>query len=148
MKNDKRGESMGITIYAKGVDRSFDCGYIGFAHLRNRICEVYDKDLYNVYSDMKMCALYTSEWTAKINAICNLKQFPDEDKDILDFFFESDCEGKISYKTCKKIYDLIKDIDFGGRIFTYAACSDGKDYEHLKEFLNECYRKRVSMRWG
>lgn len=148
MKNDKSGESMGITIYAKGVDRSFDCGYIGFAHLRNRICEVYDKDLYNVYSDMKMCALYTSEWTAKINAICNLKQFPDEDKDILDFFFESDCEGKISYKTCKKIYDLIKDIDFGGRIFTYAACSDGKDYEHLKEFLNECYQKRVSMRWG
>ena len=143
----RSGESMGVTIYANGVDRSFDCGYIGFAHLRNRICEVYDKDLYNVYSDMKMCALYTSEWTEKINEICNLKHFPDEDEDILDFFFASDCAGKISYKTCGKIYYLIKDVDFGERIFTYAAHSDGKDYERLKEFLHECYRKRACMRW-
>lgn len=85
---------------------------------------------------------YSDKTTLKI------KQFPDEDEDILNFLFASDCEGKISYKTCKKIYDLIKDVDFGGRTFTYMAYSDGKDYERFKEFLRECYRKRTCMRWS
>ena len=53
---------MGVTIYANGVNRSFDCGYIGFAHLRDRIVEVYDKDLYNIYSDRIMCLSRPSEW--------------------------------------------------------------------------------------
>lgn len=100
-----------------------------------------------VYSDMTLAALHEKEWVEKINAICKIKQFPDEDEDILDFLFMSDCEGKISAKTCKKIYDLIKDVDFGGRIFTYTAHSDHKDYEHLKEFLLECSKKRACMRW-
>ena len=30
----------------------------------------------------------------------------------------------------------------GKKIFTYAAYSDGKDYENLKAFLKECYQKR------
>lgn len=139
---------MGVTIYAKGVERSFGCGYIGFEHLRSRICEVYDKDFCNVYSDMTLAVMHKKEWVTKINAILEIKQFPDEDEDILNFLFASDCEGKISYKTCKKIYDLIKDVDFGGRTFTYMAYSDGKDYENFKEFLRECYRKRTCMRWS
>lgn len=139
---------MGVTIYANGVNRSFDCGYIGFAHLRDRIVEVYDKDLYNIYSDRIMCLSRPSGWEAAINAVIATKQFPDEDEDILDFFFASDCEGHISHRTCKKIYDLIKDVDFDGKTFTYATRSDGRDYEHFKEFLCECYRKRTCMRWS
>ena len=71
----------------------------------------------------------------------------DEDKDIFDFLFASDCDGKCSYKTAKKIYDLIKDVDFGGKIFTYTAYSDGKDYENFKEFLKECYQKHRTIIW-
>lgn len=43
--------------------------------------------------------------------------------------------------------DLIKDVDFGGKIFTYAAYSDGKDYENFKEFLKECYQKHRTIIW-
>ena len=75
------------------------------------------------------------------------ERFKDEDKDILDFLFASDCDGKCSYKTAKKIYDLIKDVDFGGKIFTYTAYSDGKDYENFKEFLKECYQKHRTIIW-
>lgn len=68
------------------------------------------------------------------------------EKLLLDFLFASDCGGEISYKTCKKIYDLINNIDFGNEIFTYGAHSDGKDYEYFKEFLLECYSHRRKMR--
>ena len=69
------------------------------------------------------------------------------DEDILDFLYAEDCEGKISYKTCRKIYDLIKDVDFEKKGFRYAAYQNN-DYEELKEFLTECYSKRRNMVWS
>ena len=36
---------------------------------------------------------------------------------VLDFLYASDCGGKIDYKTCKEIYDLIKDVDFENKGF-------------------------------
>lgn len=30
----------------------------------------------------------------------------------------------------------------------YAARSDGRDYEHFKDFLQECYTHRREMRWS
>lgn len=138
---------MGLEIHATSIDRTFQCSYTGFANLRNQIAKAYDEDFYKIYSDTKMCLSYTSEWEKAINNIIAKKQFPDEDEDILDFFFSSDCGGSISHKTCKKIYDLIKDINFAGYIFTYSAYSDGKDYEHFKDFLKTCYSKRCRMKW-
>ena len=138
---------MGLEIHAIGIDRTFQCSYIGFANLRNQIAKAYDEDFYKIYSDIKMCLSHTSEWENAINNVIAKKQFPDEDEDILDFFFSSDCGGSISHKTCKKIHDLIKDIDFAGCVFTYGAYSDGKDYEHFKDFLKTCYSKRNRMRW-
>lgn len=138
---------MGLTIYANGVDRSFDLGYGGFANLRGRIAEAYDKDLSKVYSDSCMCMTYPDKWIGLINSIIRVKKFPDEDQDIFDFLFASDCGGQISHRTCKKIYELIKGIDLGGEIFTYAGRSDGRDYEYFEEFLKTCYSKRAHMRW-
>lgn len=138
---------MGVSIYANGVSRSFDCGYIGFQRLRTVVATAYDYNLGRVYGNATLAIMHPKEYDAEINLILKNEKFKDEDNDILDFLFMSDCEGKISHKTCKKIYDLIKDFEHGGKIFTYAARSDGKDYEHLKEFLKECYSKRAKMRW-
>lgn len=57
----------------------------------------------------------------------------------------SDLKGSISYKTCGKIYYLIKDIDFTTG-FRYAAYMHN-DFEEFKEFLLDCYSKRKKMRW-
>lgn len=143
---------MGITIRANGVSRSFDCSYFGFKHLRDNIAKVFDEDFGLIYSDGLLATWNPDDWEKRLNDILELKsktgEIKDCDNDILDFFFECDCEGKISHKTCKKIYDLIKDVDFGDKIFTYAAYSDGKDYERFKVFLKECYSKRAMMRWS
>lgn len=138
---------MGICLTSRKSDYSFDMGYVGFKNLRNNIASAFDEEFGEAYSDTVACMMHPKEYTERINNILKNERFKNEDVDIVDFLFASDCGGKCGYKTCGKIYKLIKDIDFKGKIFTYAAYSDGKDYEHLKEFLKECYQKRRIMIW-
>lgn len=142
---------MGVDISANGSNREFRCGGGGFYNLRKNIALAYDKELGEHYANM-ISALgvfgNAEEYDNKTNEILAHERFKEEDCDVLDFLYASDCEGSISHKTCKKIYELIKDIDFGNKIFTYAAWSDGKDYEYFKEFLLECYKHRRKMRWS
>ena len=53
----------------------------------------------------------------------------------------------ISHRTCKKIYDLIKDIDFGNRCFRYAIHAHN-DWEEFKDFLMDCYSHHKKMKWS
>ena len=138
---------MGVCLTSRKSDYSFDMGYGGFHNLRKNIAIAWDKELGETYGDMGMCMTHPKEYNERINRIIANDRFKDEDEDILDFLFASDCDGKCGYKTCGKIYNLIKDIDFGKKIFTYAAYSDGNDYEELKLFLKECYQKRRMMIW-
>lgn len=140
---------MGFTLTANKSSFSFDGGMGGFMSLRTNIALAWDKEFGEHYSTLSRC-IYEDDYKRfndRANAILKDERFKDEDTDILDFLFASDCEGSISHKTCKKIYDLIKDIDFGKKIFTYSARSDGKDYEYLKEFLLECYSHRRKAYW-
>lgn len=137
---------MGVSVYANGVSQSFDCGYIGFNHLRDNIALAFDKEFGEVYSDYKEAFAEPKKHAHKLNKILEDKRFEGQD-DLLDFFFASECDGVVKPPTIKKIYNIIKDVDFGKKIFTYAAYSDGKDYEHFKEFLLECIKHRSYMRW-
>lgn len=146
---------MGITITAKNSEYDFSCGYHGFARLRENIAKAWDKEFGDHYKTLKLCCILQNydEFDKKANTILSQERFKEggskeHDEDIVDFLLASDCEGEISYETCKNIYDLIKDIDFGNEIFTYGAYSDGKDYEHFKDFLLDCYKRRVKMRWS
>lgn len=138
---------MGVCLTSRKSDYSFNMGYGGFHNLRKNIAIAWDAELGEAYADMLMAMNHPKEYNERINRIISDDRFKDEDEDILDFLFASDCDGKCGYKTCGKIYNLIKDIDFGKKIFTYGAYSDGKDYEYLKEFLKECYQKRRMMIW-
>ena len=140
---------MGFTIYANNGSRDFDGGMGGFACLRTNIALAFDKEFGEHYSTLRACwkKEQYEAFDKRANEILSHERFKQEDEDIVEFLFASDCGGEISHKTCKKIYDLIKDIDFGGKIFTYIAYSDGKDYEHFKVFLLECYKHRRKLRW-
>ena len=138
---------MGVCLTSRKSAYSFDMGYGGFHNLRTNICRAFDEELAEIYDDTMFMLKDPEGYTAKVNEILKDSRFKDEDEDILDFLFSSDCEGKCGYVTAKKIYNLIKDIDFGKAIFTYAAHSDGNDYEKLKLFLKECYQKRRMIVW-
>lgn len=141
---------MGFTLTATNSKYSFDGGYGSFALLRQNIANAWDKEFGEHYATLRVC-FRESDYDAfdkETERILSQGRFADggeksDDQDIVEFLFASDCAGSISHKTCKKIYDIIKDIDFHGKKFTYIAYSDGKDYEHLKSFLLDCYKRRV-----
>lgn len=144
---------MGVSLYAnsKYVPQTFDMGYGGFFALRSQIANAFDEEFGKQYSQLlkASCSLSGGDeaFNQKTNQILADKRFEGKD-DILDFFFASDCEGAIPYKTCKKLYDIIKDVDFQSG-FQYGNFSNGieKDWKDLKEFFLGCYKAKVSARW-
>jgi len=134
---------MGVSIRSTNGVHSFDCGYGGFFNLRKNIAYCISKEFGSLYEDYvfgNIDIYMINDYIIKFNV-------HDLHENVLKFLFASDCEGKIDYKTCKKIYDLIKDVDFGKKCFRYGAYSHN-DYEEFKEFLLDCYSHRKNMRWS
>ena len=144
---------MGISLYAnsKYVPQKFDMSYGGFFTLRSQIANAFDEEFGKHYSQLlkASCSLSggTEAFNQKTNQILADKRFEGKD-DILDFFFASDCDGTISYQTCKKLYNIIKDVNFQSG-FQYESISNGieKDWKDLKEFFFGSYKAKVSARW-
>ena len=136
---------MGVSIIATHSKYSFDMGAGGFFNLRKNIALALDEEFGHHYETLLDCRVKSDyERHDKIaNRIIAEKMLDD---DVLDFLYQSDIEGSITHKTCKKIYDLIKDVDFGKKGFRYGAYQYN-DYEEFKQFLRECYRFRRKMRW-
>lgn len=140
---------MGVCITANNSKYSFEMGAGGFFNLRKNIALAFDPEFGAHYSSLLHCHTQSEheEFDRKTNAILSDPRFREEDADILDFLFASDCDGKVRYRTCGKIYRLIKDIDFGNKRFQYVTFSNGRDYEEFKDFLHECYSHRWNMYW-
>ncbi len=139
---------MGVTLTAKNPIHTFNMGYGGFLNLRTSIADLFDKEFGEHYRTLQRC-YDQADWKKYCrigDKILSHPRFKDEDYDILDFLHASSSEGKMGYKTCGKIYRLIKDADFEGKIFRYAAYSHN-DYEELKEFLKDCYSHRKNAVW-
>lgn len=139
---------MGVTITATNSTYEFDMGYGGFFNLRKNIALALDKDFGKNYADLITCHMkHDFEVNDKLaEIIINRKELDKDYADVIDFLYASDCSGKISYKTCRKIYNLIKDNRFDRKGFRYAAYMHN-DYSEFKEFLQECVSHRRNMRW-
>lgn len=139
---------MGITLTATNSKYDFDMGYGGFFNLRRNIALALDKEFGENYSLLSKCITpkQFEENDSSANRIIEKKKLSENYSEVLDFLYESDCEGKVNYKTCGKILNLISNIDFGNKCFRYTAYSHN-DYEEFKEFLKDCYRYHKNMRW-
>ena len=73
------------------------------------------------------------EW----NNLCN------DDLDI--FLWHSDCDGKLTPKECKKIYDAMKDlkVEMQGHNYIEMNCYDM--HQLWLNMLKHCYKHRVNM---
>ena len=139
---------MGITITAPNSSYDFDMGYGGFFNLRKNIALALDKEFGENYALLGSCwgKDEYAENDRNAERIINSKHLDEEYSDVLDFLYASDTEGTISYKTCKKILDLIQNVDFGKKGFRYAIYMND-DYGDFKKFLKECYSNKRKMRW-
>lgn len=136
---------MGLTItgnYKKAVDLTG--GYGMMIKIRNIVSLAFDEEFGKHYATL----LYSNidEFNKKANAILKHERFKDEDEDILDFLYAPDCDGKVNYKTCGKIYNLIKDIEKPNLCLRYAV-DYNNDWEDFKKLLKECYSHRANMIW-
>ena len=139
---------MGVTLQSKGSQIDLTGGYGMFFKIRTRVAIAWDKEFGEHYKTISSCCKNEDfkKFNKKANEILKDERFKNEDKDILDFLFASDCDGKCNYKTCKKIYDLIKDIKDDKLQLRYAMDSD-YDWEDFKQLLKDCYSHRANLTW-
>lgn len=144
---------MGVTLTANNSRISFNTSYGGFLNLRRNIASCMSETFGELY-----CELLTNpngydytELSKKVEGFINKEtEWETECPEVLDFLFASDCGGKAGYKTCGKLYEIIKDRDFGNKGFQYSiiTMSAGRnDYDMLKEFLRDCHRYHRTMQW-
>ncbi len=140
---------MGISITATNSKYDFYMGYGGFFSLRKNIALALDKEFGENYARLGEC--HTSDQydeNGKISTeIISRKHLDDRYSDVLDFLYMPDVEGKASYKVCRQILELIKDVNFEDKGFRYGAYSKN-DYEDFKCFLKECISHKRNMRWS
>lgn len=138
---------MGMTLESKGSKIELTGGYGMFVKIRNRVAKAWDKEFGEHYATLSSCISKEdfAKFDQKTKEIVSQERFKDEDVDIFKFLFASDCEGKCGYKTCKKIYDLIKDIN--DNVNLRYLIDSNNDWEDFKQLLKDCYSHRANLVW-
>ena len=98
---------MGLVIRAKGFDEDiYDSGYSGFTHFRVAVAKAYNKEFGKLYEDWVWCSMTHNEFpkedSDRINELAN--------SDLNLLLLHSDCDGKLTPKECKRIYNVTKDL--------------------------------------
>ena len=129
---------MGLDVSIKGLNRkqTYHCGYITFNCYRKEVASSYNKRLGELYEKTFKEDL-TDEEIQEWNNLCN------DDLDI--FLWHSDCDGKFTPKECKKIYEVLSNLDIKMQGHNYVEM---EFYDMHKLWLNmfkHCYQRRVNM---
>ena len=140
---------MGINFYTKSkkVNVDYDIGYGGMVRLRNKVAKLLDEEFGNHYESLS--SLFGKEdfeiFDKKANEIISKNISTKEQELVLDFLFMPDSEGKLTYKHCKAIYDIIKD-DTEETVIRYAFYSKN-DWKDFKQILFEISQAKVNLYW-
>lgn len=65
---------------------------------------------------------------------------------VVEFCLQSDCEGFITWKTCRKLLKIIGDYD-DEAAYGYAA-RPNSGFKAFKSILEDCVKHKCSMRWS
>lgn len=127
---------MGLSLSAKGYEKDFYIGYIGYGLLMRSIASSYNAEFGEIFAKQYAYPFkeYTQEEIDRWNEIC------DDDLDIL--LNHSDCDGKLTYKECRKIIKSLDKIDFNGKILR----NDTRlRYYELKDIIRYCAKNRKTL---
>lgn len=122
---------MGIDL--KNRKRNLRMSYITFGLLRQCVAYSYNQEmglLYRKWYNTSITGGLTQQEVDRYNELNN------SDLDIL--LLHSDCDGRLTRKECKKIYNVIKDIKFD--LFPNWEREDLYErFEELKQMLKDNY---------
>lgn len=141
---------MGVTIESKNY--SLDLGYGGFSCLREKVAELTSEDVYEHYKKLLKGMFLSGEKRERFFEEYNKKITEISDKhngeydEILHFIYASDCEAKIPYQICEKIYGVIKDYD-DNICYGYVGRPDCTMFKDFKNLVKDCIDSKCNMEW-
>ena len=129
---------MGLDINIKGLERedTYHAGYMRFNLYRKKVASAYNERLGELYEKTFKEDLQPEE-IEEWNTLCN------DDLDI--FLWHSDCDGKLTPKECKKIYDVMKGlkVEMQGHNYIEMNCYDM--HQLWLNMFKHCYKHKVNM---
>ena len=130
---------MGLTVEAKGLSDSFDCGYIAYYHFIKELVEkAYGEKMGFMFTNaIEFHHNFSEEETKYWNEHCN------DDLDIL--IFHSDCDGKFTPQECRKIYNAMKDLKSDMIGHNYGEMTPYNMFERWKSIFKYCADRRVNL---
>jgi hypothetical protein len=138
---------MGIRIVSK--NDTLTLGYGDFYRIRCVIAGFYSSEFKSLYElwCRPFSKISNEEGNKQLELLKEKGVFCDEDEDILDFLFASDCGGKLSYKKCKRLYNLINKSE--NIIYNEPLNEDDKDedLDDFKELLKDCVDNCYGFKW-
>ena len=144
---------MGVTIWNK--NRSVECGYAGFINLKQTVADLTSPEIGAFYRKLfnaaPSCVLERAEffeqYGEELKALNDrLKKEPKKLR-ILDFLYQSDCDGKVDVWTCRAIWDVVKDYD-DDYCYGYAERPDCMMWSDFKQIVQDCIETKTPLRWG
>ena len=144
---------MGLTIYSKNC--AADCGYGGFGALRQKVADLADPEIGSFYRELddgqKLFGDARTAFFEKYDQkLCDMsEQYGKTDRKkqrILDFLYQSDCEGKVGILACRAIWEVIKDYDDDFR-YGYAGRPDCMMFSDFKDIVQDCIKTKTPLRW-
>ena len=103
---------------------------------RKKVASAYNERLGELYKKTFKDELQPEE-IKEWNNLCN------NDLDI--FLWHSDCDGKLTPKECKKIYDAMKDLKVEMQGHNYIEMNYYDMHQLWLNMLKHCYKHRVNM---
>lgn len=122
---------MGLHATAKGIDKDYNGGYIGFMIFRIQLAKAIDTEFGDYYERYIRNTDFSDEDLEKLNDIIATNKDYNMDA-IAEFLFHSDCDGSLSYQVCKKLYNTLKDVKLDLMGHNYIEM---KEYNLLERWL-------------
>ena len=131
------------------VSPKFEISHGGahFFQLRCTIAKKTNKEIYQHYLELIKAPMFReerkaffTEYNKKIAALD--KKYEYKFSSVLDFLYLPDCDGSLSIKQCKDLYELIKDDNSEREYGNF-----GETLSDFAELLKECIRHRRRLKW-
>ena len=143
---------MGVTIWSKNHEA--DCSYGGFRNLRQKVADLTSPQIGTFYRKLDDAPPFGQERTKffkkydeDLQALANKLQKEPKKLRILDFLYQSDCEGKAGRLACRAIWEVIKDYD-DNYCYGYAGRPDCMMWSDFKKIIQDCIETKTPMNWG
>lgn len=129
---------MGVSIRTK--NKSIDMGYTSFFRLRTDIAKAINSEWGMKYEELVNRNRYDelNDITAEYLADGKISKY------LVDFCFQSDSEGHITYWACKYIHQQIQNVD---KKDNYGYVMAPNSWEEIKNVFKDGSKNRGGLRW-